>query len=54
VDEVRHALSSEHAFSDWPGGPPVKRRLPRWEKVLWAAVLVAFAVAVGATIGLVL
>jgi hypothetical protein len=54
VDEVRHALSTEHLFSEWPGGRAIgRRRRPRWEKVLWAAVLVAAAVGVGAIIGMV-
>ncbi len=53
IDEVRHALSTEHAFSEWPGGQAIARRRPRWEKVLWGAVLVAAAVGVGAIIGMV-
>ena len=54
VDEVRHALSAEHAFSEWHGGAGIERRRPRWRKAMWAAVFVVLAVAAGVTIGVVL
>ena len=54
IGEVRQALSGEFAVSGWPLENGMPRRRPRWKKVVWAAVFLVLALAVGLTIGVVL